>query len=127
MTDKLGNKPIEHVGRTIRAEIRTAATPEQAYQAWVTPADGGEVGKKFHIGEVYKNQRVLSRATKRTALFPSKSSRSAIPTTGLRKRGTIHSPMKTEKRASALKSKRNIPGLCRACSSHSSRPKPIKN
>jgi uncharacterized protein YndB with AHSA1/START domain len=37
MTDKPENKPFEHVGRIIRAEIRTKATPQQAYDAWADP------------------------------------------------------------------------------------------
>ncbi len=37
MTDKPENKPIEHIGRIIRAEIRTKATPQQAYEAWADP------------------------------------------------------------------------------------------
>jgi uncharacterized protein YndB with AHSA1/START domain len=37
MTDKPENKSIEHIGRTIRAEIRTKATPQQAYDAWADP------------------------------------------------------------------------------------------
>ncbi len=37
MTDKPENKPIEHIGRVIRAEIRTRATPQQAYDAWADP------------------------------------------------------------------------------------------
>jgi uncharacterized protein YndB with AHSA1/START domain len=37
MTDKPDNKPIEHTGRTVRAEIRTKATPQQAYDAWADP------------------------------------------------------------------------------------------
>jgi uncharacterized protein YndB with AHSA1/START domain len=37
MTDKPDNKPIEHIGRVIRAEIRTNATPQQAYDAWADP------------------------------------------------------------------------------------------
>jgi uncharacterized protein YndB with AHSA1/START domain len=42
MTDKpenkpIENKPIEHKGRIIRAEIRTKATPQQAYDAWADP------------------------------------------------------------------------------------------
>ena len=34
MTDKPENKPIERLGRSIRTEMRTRATPEQAYHAW---------------------------------------------------------------------------------------------
>lgn len=37
MTDKPDKKPIEHIGRIIRAEIRTDATPQQAYDAWADP------------------------------------------------------------------------------------------
>jgi len=37
MTDKPENKPIEHIGRMLRAEIRTKATPQQAYDAWADP------------------------------------------------------------------------------------------
>jgi uncharacterized protein YndB with AHSA1/START domain len=42
MTDKpehkpIENEPIEHKGRIIRAEIRTKATPQQAYDAWADP------------------------------------------------------------------------------------------
>ena len=37
MTDKPDTKPIEHIGRIIRAEIRTSATPQQAYDAWADP------------------------------------------------------------------------------------------
>jgi uncharacterized protein YndB with AHSA1/START domain len=37
MTDKPENKPIEHLGRIIRAEIRTKATTQQAYDAWADP------------------------------------------------------------------------------------------
>ena len=37
MTDKPENKPIEHIGRILRAEIRTKATPQQAYDAWADP------------------------------------------------------------------------------------------
>jgi uncharacterized protein YndB with AHSA1/START domain len=37
MTDKPENKPIEHIGRMIRAEIHTKATPQQAYAAWADP------------------------------------------------------------------------------------------
>jgi uncharacterized protein YndB with AHSA1/START domain len=33
----IGDKPIEHKGRIIRAEIRTKATPQQAYDAWADP------------------------------------------------------------------------------------------
>jgi uncharacterized protein YndB with AHSA1/START domain len=36
MTNK-PEKPIEHIGRIIRAEIRTKATPQQAYDAWADP------------------------------------------------------------------------------------------
>ncbi len=34
MTDKPLAKPIAHPGRCVRAEIRTKATPHQAYDAW---------------------------------------------------------------------------------------------
>lgn len=34
MTEKPEYKPSEHIGRVIRAEIRTSATPQQAYDAW---------------------------------------------------------------------------------------------
>jgi uncharacterized protein YndB with AHSA1/START domain len=37
MTDRPEGKPIEHIGRIIRAEIRTKATPQQAYDAWADP------------------------------------------------------------------------------------------
>ena len=37
MTDKPENKPIEHTGRILRTEIRTKATPQQAYDAWADP------------------------------------------------------------------------------------------
>jgi len=37
MTDKPENKPIEHIRRIIRAEIRTKATPQEAYDAWADP------------------------------------------------------------------------------------------
>ena len=37
MTDKPESKPIEHLGRIIRAEIRTKASPQQAYDAWADP------------------------------------------------------------------------------------------
>jgi uncharacterized protein YndB with AHSA1/START domain len=37
MTDKPADKPIEHTGKVIRAEIRTKATPQQAYDAWADP------------------------------------------------------------------------------------------
>jgi uncharacterized protein YndB with AHSA1/START domain len=37
MTEKPENKPIEHIGRILRAEIRTKATPQQAYDAWADP------------------------------------------------------------------------------------------
>jgi uncharacterized protein YndB with AHSA1/START domain len=37
MTDKPENKAIEHIGRIIRGEIRTDATPQQAYDAWADP------------------------------------------------------------------------------------------
>lgn len=37
MTNNPSDKPIEHIGRIIRAEIRTKATPEQAYEAWADP------------------------------------------------------------------------------------------
>ena len=37
MTSKPEDKPIEHIGRIIRAEIRTKATPQQAYDAWADP------------------------------------------------------------------------------------------
>jgi uncharacterized protein YndB with AHSA1/START domain len=37
MTDKPENKPIGHMGRIIRAEIHTKATPQQAYEAWADP------------------------------------------------------------------------------------------
>jgi uncharacterized protein YndB with AHSA1/START domain len=37
MTVKPENKPIEHIGRVIRAEIRSKATPQQAYDAWADP------------------------------------------------------------------------------------------
>jgi uncharacterized protein YndB with AHSA1/START domain len=37
MTDKPEDKPIEHIGRIIRAEIRTKASPQQAYDAWADP------------------------------------------------------------------------------------------
>jgi uncharacterized protein YndB with AHSA1/START domain len=37
MTDKPENKPLEHIGRIIRAEIRTKATPQEAYDAWADP------------------------------------------------------------------------------------------
>jgi uncharacterized protein YndB with AHSA1/START domain len=37
MTDKSADKPIEHTGKVIRAEIRTKATPQQAYDAWADP------------------------------------------------------------------------------------------
>jgi uncharacterized protein YndB with AHSA1/START domain len=35
--DEKTDQPIEHRGRTIRAEIRTSATPEQIYEAWADP------------------------------------------------------------------------------------------
>ena len=44
MTAKPENKPIEHAGRIIRAEIRTAATPQQAYDAW---ADAEKIAHWF--------------------------------------------------------------------------------
>jgi uncharacterized protein YndB with AHSA1/START domain len=34
---RAGGKPIEHIGRDIRAEIRTKATPQEAYDAWADP------------------------------------------------------------------------------------------
>jgi hypothetical protein len=37
MTDRPEGKPIEHSGRIIRAEIRTKATPQEAYDAWADP------------------------------------------------------------------------------------------
>jgi uncharacterized protein YndB with AHSA1/START domain len=37
MTDKPEDKPIEQTGRILRAEIRTKATPQQAYDAWADP------------------------------------------------------------------------------------------
>jgi len=37
MTDKPEKNPIEHLGRIIRAEIRTKATPHEAYDAWADP------------------------------------------------------------------------------------------
>jgi uncharacterized protein YndB with AHSA1/START domain len=37
MTDKPEDKPIEQTGRILRAEIRTKATPQQAYEAWADP------------------------------------------------------------------------------------------
>jgi uncharacterized protein YndB with AHSA1/START domain len=37
MTDRPEDKPIQHHGRIIRAEIRTKATPQQAYEAWADP------------------------------------------------------------------------------------------
>jgi uncharacterized protein YndB with AHSA1/START domain len=37
MTDKREDKPIEHIGRILRAEIGTKATPRQAYDAWADP------------------------------------------------------------------------------------------
>src|SRR5271163_393292 len=37
MTDNPENKPIEHKGRIIRAEISTKATPQEAYDAWADP------------------------------------------------------------------------------------------
>ena len=37
MTDNPENEPIEHKGRIIRAEIRTKATPQEAYDAWADP------------------------------------------------------------------------------------------
>jgi uncharacterized protein YndB with AHSA1/START domain len=39
MTDKPKNEPIEHIGRVIRAEVRTKATPQQAYDAWADPEE----------------------------------------------------------------------------------------
>ena len=44
MTDKPEKKPIEHTGRILRAEIRTTATPQQAYEAW---ADPGKIADWF--------------------------------------------------------------------------------
>jgi uncharacterized protein YndB with AHSA1/START domain len=37
MTNAPEEKPIEHRGRKIVAEIRTTATPEQVYEAWADP------------------------------------------------------------------------------------------
>ena len=37
MTEESGRTPIAHQGRIIRAEIRTTATPQQAYDAWADP------------------------------------------------------------------------------------------
>lgn len=37
MSSRPDNNPIEHSGRIIRAETRTKATPEQAYEAWADP------------------------------------------------------------------------------------------
>lgn len=37
MTDHPEHKAIKHKGRVIRAEIRTTATPQQAYEAWADP------------------------------------------------------------------------------------------
>jgi uncharacterized protein YndB with AHSA1/START domain len=37
MTDKPESRPIEHTGRIFRAEIRTTATPQEAYEAWADP------------------------------------------------------------------------------------------
>ena len=37
MTDKPEKNPIEHLGRIMRAEIRSKATPQQAYDAWTDP------------------------------------------------------------------------------------------
>jgi uncharacterized protein YndB with AHSA1/START domain len=34
MTGRPEGKAIEHLGRIIRAEIRTKATPQQVYDAW---------------------------------------------------------------------------------------------
>jgi hypothetical protein len=39
MIDRPEGKPIEHIGRIIRAEIRTKATPQQAYDAWARPGE----------------------------------------------------------------------------------------
>jgi uncharacterized protein YndB with AHSA1/START domain len=35
--DRPEGQPIEHIGRIIRAEIRTKAAPQQAYDAWADP------------------------------------------------------------------------------------------
>lgn len=37
MNSKPEEKPIEHGGRIIRAEMRTSASPEQVYEAWADP------------------------------------------------------------------------------------------
>jgi uncharacterized protein YndB with AHSA1/START domain len=37
VTDRPEGQPVEHIGRIIRAEIRTKATPQQAYDAWADP------------------------------------------------------------------------------------------
>jgi uncharacterized protein YndB with AHSA1/START domain len=39
MSDKSQDQQIEHRGRIIRAEIRTSATPQQAYEAWADPEE----------------------------------------------------------------------------------------
>jgi uncharacterized protein YndB with AHSA1/START domain len=44
MTDKPEKKTIEHIGKIIRAEIRTKATPQQAYDAW---ADAEKIAHWF--------------------------------------------------------------------------------
>jgi uncharacterized protein YndB with AHSA1/START domain len=37
MTDEPKSEPYKHQGRTIRAEIETSATPQQAWEAWADP------------------------------------------------------------------------------------------
>ena len=37
MSDRTEEKPLEHHGRILEAEIRTTATPEQVYEAWADP------------------------------------------------------------------------------------------
>jgi uncharacterized protein YndB with AHSA1/START domain len=37
MTEEMKNSPIEHRGRILRAEMRTSATPMQAWEAWADP------------------------------------------------------------------------------------------
>jgi hypothetical protein len=64
MTDRPEGKPIEHIGRIIRAEIRTKATPQEAYevQAWLSafsldPSTVEAFGKKWQqrLQEIFQN------------------------------------------------------------------------
>jgi hypothetical protein len=73
MTGRPEGQAIEHLGRIIRAEIRTKATPQQAYDAWADPERDSPTG--FPTARKEKPnpaRRSPGSSTSLTAEFPAK-------------------------------------------------------